>query len=134
MALWRQLYRVLAPGGRIVVTTPNYYSAKGRAWRPLRLMAGMGGGISVYEVLEVPTYGHHWREYSRREVLRYFKLLSPDFVVVKARFMPSYALSAVWWKRMLQRGFDRIPLLRPNLHIEIALPAKCQGIVIQPHW
>lgn len=132
--LWRQLYRVLAPGGRIVVTTPNYYSAKGRAWRPLRFMAGMGGGISIDEVLGVPTYGHHWREYSRREMLRYFKLLSPDFVVAKARAMPTYALSAVSWKRVLQVGFDRIPVLRPNLHIEIELPAKRHGIVAQPHW
>jgi SAM-dependent methyltransferase len=134
VALWRQLYRVLAPGGRIVVTTPNYYSAKGRAWRPLRFIAGMGGGISVDEVLAVHTYGHHWREYSRREMLRYFKLLSPDFVVVKARAMPTYALSAVWWKRMLQRVLDRIPPLRPNLHVEIALPTKDQGIVARPHW
>ena len=90
----------------------------------------MGGG----EVLVVPTYGHHGREYSRREMLRYFKLLSPDFVVVKARAMPTYALSAVWWKRLLQRVLDRIPPLRPNLHLEIAVPAKRRGIVARPHW
>jgi 2-polyprenyl-6-hydroxyphenyl methylase/3-demethylubiquinone-9 3-methyltransferase len=131
---WKQIYRVLAPGGRIVVTTPNYYSAKGRAWSAWRFLRGMGGGITVDEVLGVHTYGHHWREFSKAELLRYFALLSPDFVPVKVRLMPTYVLSSVRWKRLAQRVFDKIPMLRPNLHVEIELPQKARGIVAEPSW
>lgn len=132
--LWQQVYRVLAPNGRIVVTTPNYYSWRGRAWRPLRFLAGYGGGISVDEVLNQHTYSHHWREYSRREVLCYFHLLSPDFVPVKARLMPTYMYSKMRWKSGVQQALDLLPLLRPNLHVELALPVKRHGIVASASW
>lgn len=131
---WKQVYRILSPGGRIVVTTPNYYSAKGRAWSPWRFLRGMGGGVRVDEILGFHTYAHHWREFSRAEMLRYFNLLSPDFVVAKARLMPTYQLSSVRWKRLAQRLFDNVPILRPNLHIEIELPNKKHGIVAKPGW
>lgn len=134
IAFWRQVHRILAPGGRIVVTTPNYYSWKGRAWQFARYLRGYGGGIPVDQVLGTHTYGHHWREYSRKEVLRYFQLLSPDFVPLTARLMPSYMRSKVPWKGAAQWLLDRVPLLRPNLHVEIGLPAKERGIVATPSW
>jgi 2-polyprenyl-6-hydroxyphenyl methylase/3-demethylubiquinone-9 3-methyltransferase len=134
IAFWREVYRILAPGGRIVVTTPNYYSWKGQAWQFARYLSGNGGGISVAQVLRTHTYGHHWREYSRKEVLQYFRLLSPDFMPVKARLMPTYMRSKVPWKSAMQWVFDRVPLLRPNLHVEIALPRKSQGIVATASW
>ncbi|MDR3446338.1 MULTISPECIES: class I SAM-dependent methyltransferase [unclassified Dyella] len=131
---WRQIYRVLKPGGRIVVTTPNYYSWKGRAWQPLRFLSGQGGGISVDEVLGHHTYGHHWREYSAREIARYFRLLSPDFTPAKLRLMHTYRLSDVKWKRITQQLMDACPLLRPNVHAEIELTSKQAGIVAAPSW
>jgi 2-polyprenyl-3-methyl-5-hydroxy-6-metoxy-1,4-benzoquinol methylase len=131
---WRQIYRILAPNGRIVVTTPNYYSWKGRAWQFLRYMSGKGGGISVDQVLQKHTYAHHWREYSRKEVLRYFQLLSPDFMPIKAKLMPTYMHSKVAWKRTAQYLLDQLPILRPNLHIEIGLRQKKNGITAFASW
>ncbi|WP_019465412.1 class I SAM-dependent methyltransferase [Dyella japonica] len=134
VGFWRQVHRVLKPGGRILVTTPNYYSWKGRAWQPLRFARGLGGGISVDEVLGKHTYAHHWREYSAREVARYFQLLSPDFSTAKLRLMHTYRLSDVPWKRSVQRLLDLCPLLRPNIHAEIELTEKRSGIVATPSW
>ncbi|MDY0982069.1 MULTISPECIES: class I SAM-dependent methyltransferase [Stenotrophomonas] len=131
IALWKQVHRILAPGGRIVVTTPNYYSWKGRAWQPLRFLRGQAGGISVDEVLGLGTYAHHWREYSMGEVKRYFQKLSPDFVITKAKVVPTYMRSRTRWKSSVQAILDTVPLLRPNLHIEVSLPAKEYGIVAQ---
>jgi 2-polyprenyl-6-hydroxyphenyl methylase/3-demethylubiquinone-9 3-methyltransferase len=131
---WHQVYRVLAPGGRILVTTPNYYSWKGRAWNMMRFLRGMGGGISVDAILGTHTHGHHWREFSKGEILRYFELLSPDFTPAKSRLLPSYARPRVRWKRVVQSVLDQMPPLRPHLHVEIELRAKTSGIVIEPSW
>lgn len=100
----------------------------------LRITHGLGGGISVSEVLGKQTYAHHWREYSRRAVERYFHLLSPNFTTAKLRLMRTYRLSDVPWKRTTQRLLDICPLLRPSIHAEIELTDKRAGIVATPHW
>lgn len=134
--MWKALYRVLAPGGRIIVTTPNYYSLRGRAWDFKRFWRGYGGGLPVSEVLGFHTYGHHWKEFSRKELIDYFSRLSPDFRISKAIEMPEFhpgqlGATAHWLAKKLE---DRFPVLRPNLHLEIDLPAKEHGITARPGW
>jgi 2-polyprenyl-3-methyl-5-hydroxy-6-metoxy-1,4-benzoquinol methylase len=130
---WKEIHRVLKKGGRIVITTPNYYSAKSRAWHFWRYLTGRGGGISVADVLGIHTYAHHWREYSKAEVIEYFRLLSPDFTTRKARYI-TYSRSKVLWKRLIQNAVNCVPFLRPNLHVEIELSEKSRGIVVEPRW
>lgn len=131
VAMWTELYRLLAPGGRIVVTTPNYYALKGRLWSPRRMLARFGGGLSVDEILKVPTYGPHWKEFSLRELVHYFWMLSPDFRTHKAVYvddyyeMPKVPAPLRWLER-------RVRVLRRNLHLEIELTRKEQGIVVKP--
>ncbi len=131
--LWRQLYRLLAPGARIVVTTPNYYHFDARAWQVRRFLRGHGGGLTVDDLLSMPTHGHHWREFSMSELARYFALLSPDFVVSHRGYPAAYANQPARNRLsgLLQR---RIPGLRQSLHLELDLPEKRQGIVASPQW
>ena len=137
IAFWREVYRVLAPGGRIVVTTPNYYWARGRLWDLGRVVSRRGGGLTVEEILHTPTYGPHWKEYSLREVVTYFSMLSRDFMVARADYVPDprglppggglQGLCARWIEsshRVFYWG----------LHVETELRQKQHGIEVVPHW
>lgn len=136
VALWSSLYRVLRPGGRIVVTTPNYYALRGRLWSPLRFLSGSGGGLTVEKVLSIPTYGPHWKEYSMRELVRYFSLLSPDFRVDRANRVQAFSTGK---SRRPLAGLGRLaeqmaPALRPNLYLEVGLTEKRHGITTRVAW
>ena len=137
VAFWSEIYRVLAPKGRIVVTTPNYYWARGRAWDFSRLRLRMGGGIPVHDILHTPTYGPHWKEYALREIVSYFSMLSSDLVVTKADYVRD------------PRGLPEATTIRQRfgvflesahrifywgLHVEVQLKEKKAGIEITPHW
>lgn len=136
LALWREIHRLMAPAARIVVTTPNYYRLGARAWHWGRFLRGGGGGLGVDEVLSLHTHAHHWKEYSRAELIDYFGQLSADFRCVKARHLTEF--------RPYQRGGrsapirraieSALPLLRPNLHVEIELTGKRHGVSRQPRW
>ncbi len=132
---WKQIHRILAPDGRIVVTTPNYYAWNGRAWRPGRFLLGSGGGIRVDEILNMHTYSHHWREFAMAELIRYFSLLSPDFRIAKAKHVRHFPQAGKHRGTGILSGvFETIPGLRPNLHLEVELVSKDRGIVIEPGW
>lgn len=136
VAMWREIHRVTKPGGRIVVTTPNYYALRGRFWTVRRLLARYGGGLDVADIVNLRTYAHHWKEYSMRELVRYFRLLSPDFHCIKACYTeespPVQKRSA---RRRAAMAIERyLPILRPSLHVELELATKAHGIVVEPHW
>ncbi|MFT3897709.1 MAG: methyltransferase domain-containing protein [Thermomonas sp.] len=131
--MWREFHRLLAPGGRIVVTTPNYYAA-GAIGRRMRRGIGDGGGIAVEEILAYCTHGHHWKEYSRRELLRYFELLSPDFRTRIALVEDDDGTPRSRRQMLVQAMAKAVPVLRSRLHVEVDLPEKRHGIAIEPHW
>lgn len=128
VAFWRAIFRILKPGGRIVVTTPNFYRAGGRAWQWRRFLSGFGSGIDTIEILNVQTYGHHWKEFSRKEVCHYFCSLSPDFLIHRAIEVTKDFSSPNSLLSKLTK------FLLPQLYVEIDLPTKKSGIVVEPHW
>jgi 2-polyprenyl-3-methyl-5-hydroxy-6-metoxy-1,4-benzoquinol methylase len=80
-AYWRRIYELLRPGGFIFMSTPNSLRWVNLISTIKRAVLLQGVGISVESVLSDVTYGHHWKEYSAREIVQYFKSLSPDFQV-----------------------------------------------------
>jgi 2-polyprenyl-3-methyl-5-hydroxy-6-metoxy-1,4-benzoquinol methylase len=125
--MWKEIYRVVAPGGRIVITTPNYYRAGGRAWQWKRFLTGFGAGLPTSEILGIHTTGHHWKEFSLRELQHYFCLLSPDFNCVKGL----YTMDEPEKSNTL---LNRFKWLRQGLHLEVDLMDKANGITIEPGW
>jgi SAM-dependent methyltransferase len=64
-----EINRVLRPGGRLLLTTPNFYSAQ----NVLRLLTGRGFNDAVEEYDKLRAVGHvgHIREYTGREIERF---------------------------------------------------------------
>ena len=136
VAMWREIYRVMKPGARIVITTPNYHALRTRIRQWWRAIHGLGAGVDVEHVLRLHTLGHHWKEYSRRELERYFTLLSPDFSCQNFAYVEAFRPSAT---RKVGTGLvlllERlIPFVRPDLYVEVELTRKAAGIVVEPHW
>jgi 2-polyprenyl-6-hydroxyphenyl methylase/3-demethylubiquinone-9 3-methyltransferase len=136
VAMWREIYRVMKPGARIVVTTPNYYALRATLRRWLRALQRRGGGVPVEQVLALKTHGHHWKEFSRRELEDYFAMLSPDFRCTNFAYTQEY-LEAVRKRPgagLLLAIEAAIAPLRPDLYVEVELVRKDKGIVVEPHW
>ena len=92
--------------------------------------------MGVEQVLSLHTLGHHWKEYSRRELFAYFAMLSPDFTCRNFAYVEAYepavrpriGTGLVLWLEHV------VPPLRPDLYLEIELTRKDKGIVVEPHW
>lgn len=136
VAMWQEIYRVMRPGARIVLTTPNYYALRSSLRRWLRALRRDGGGVAVRDVLGVNTLGHHWKEYSMRELQDYFGLLSPDFRCINAAYTEDFQTTYLTKRGgKLVNWLERaLPPLRPDIYIEVELVSKRLGIAIQPHW
>ncbi len=79
ITFWQEIYRLLKPGGLIYVSTPNALSAQGVMRAVKNLISFKGIGNSLEMIFSQVTYGHHWKEYSYRELKRYFQMLSDEF-------------------------------------------------------
>src|SRR5438445_2628491 len=136
VAMWREIYRVMKPGGRIVVTTPNFYGLRRLLRATGRFVRGEGGSVAVDSILHQPSFAHHWKEYSLRELRHYFCTLSSDFVPGHTAYVTKYEASAVHpaIDTILRCIESLFPSLRPNLYVEIVLLQKTQEIAIDPQW
>lgn len=134
--MWKAIYRVLRPGGRIILTTPNFYRTENILSSLLRFFRGLGSGISIADILELETFGPHWKEYSKKEIKSYFGLLSPDFSVVRdvyVDFEIEY-LHLNWKGILVYRTSKIVPFLRSGIFASIELREKSAGITIDPGW
>lgn len=134
LAMWKAIHRVLRPGGRIIVTTPNYYFVYPMMNSIFRFLSGWGNGIPVTEILSRKTNVPHWKEFSRKELSKYFELLSADFSIQDEQYFAWFNKnSQLNWKGNL--AYDKkniIPYFRKGLYLAIELVDKNSGILIKP--
>jgi 2-polyprenyl-3-methyl-5-hydroxy-6-metoxy-1,4-benzoquinol methylase len=80
---WKQIYRVMKPGASLIITTPNSVYFRFLFEKLSDLVAHSQLGISLDSIFHSGTHGHHWKEFSIHELIRYFSLLSSDFQACK---------------------------------------------------
>ena len=134
--MWKEIHRVLRPRGKIIVTTPNYYYLPNRINRLKRSIKLLGGYISLEDIFANVTFGHHWKEYSVRELKRYFALLSKDFHVSKASLFNPYGYPVLSVRRTFFYILGLIfRELQKSIYVEVCLQTKESGIQLkQPKY
>jgi 2-polyprenyl-6-hydroxyphenyl methylase/3-demethylubiquinone-9 3-methyltransferase len=131
---WKQVYRVLRSGGRIIVTTPNAFYHRSAAERLERLLRGEGYGPTVDDILSTGTYGHHWKEFTVSELRAYFAYLSPDFDTTRFEmcYPPADEIPIIG-------GFEdtisqNVDVRAAMIYLDVVLRAKEHGITVNPPW
>lgn len=72
MAFGRMIISMLSDKGKLYLTTPNSMRLYNLLWMLKRIIMFQGIGLDVDEIFKQPTYFHHWKEYSPKEVRKYF--------------------------------------------------------------
>ncbi|GAB4124144.1 MAG: hypothetical protein Tsb0027_22420 [Wenzhouxiangellaceae bacterium] len=127
VGMWQAIHRVLKPGGKVIITTPNYYFWQSRAWGFGRFARRMGGGIPVHEIITQITYGHHWKEYSGREIVRYFDILPVSLYVDHMHYVSfnhAHRQRIPGFRSFCGRQLEqRIGFFRDSIYAEVAVYA-----------
>lgn len=132
---WKEIYRILRPGGRIVITTPNAFYHRSIDTQMNRLLSGRGGfGITVNDIMATGTYGHHWKEYSLPELRDYFAKLSRDFDTSR-HAMPTRAEDLNTMLGPISELVAACADVRAHsIYLDVVLTQKDAGISISPPW
>lgn len=73
--MWEGIFGLLKKKGNIYITTPNSLSIRRIAYQIFRILNFEGYGPKLEELLLKPAYALHWKEYSPKEIRKYFKIL-----------------------------------------------------------
>ena len=128
--MWRHIFDMLKPNGYLIVTTPNSLSLR-KTYRGFRrLLSRTGQGIAVDQIFSTVTYGHHWKEYSKFELIDYFVRLGIPFENIQVdyvRYPPAEASKPKGFKSAIKHHGRSIlyrfihATLKPDLFCTVKL-------------
>ncbi|HEY1980210.1 MAG TPA: methyltransferase domain-containing protein [Xanthobacteraceae bacterium] len=135
---WQRVYALMKPGSVIYITTPNSLTP----WKMLHAFKNIvtmrGIGISMPEILHTVTYGHHWKEYSGKEIREYFALMSSDFHVEIRNFNLPMAPLPVSLKGVIRQAVhwagSFVPSFRDQIDVVVRLKSKSLWRIQPPEF
>ena len=133
---WKALYRILKPGGLIYISTPNAFALPNYIRNLKNTLLLKSIGITVDEILAKVTYGHHWKEYSPKEIRTYFSQLSPDFEVkVSPYHYKDFELKPPYFMfKLLSRIGNMTATFADDLEVIVTLKQKTQWSIQEPEY
>ena len=134
---WKRIHRLVKDNGIIYITTPNSFTIYNiiRSLKNILLLKGIG--INVNSIFENVTYGHHWKEYSAREIKMYFDYLTDGFKVQISSYYYKY-FEPENFRGSLRNIFfkigNSIPFFRDELEIIISVDKSKQWKATSPKY
>lgn len=133
---WKLIYQILKPGGLIYISTPNAFALPSYV-RAIKNAFGLKSiGITVDDIFLKVTYGHHWKEFSAKEIKKYFNLLSPDFEIeVNPYNYKQYDLKPPYLLfKLLSRLGNMTNIFADDLEVIVKLNEKKVWGIEEPHY
>ncbi len=123
---WKLIYQILKPGGLIYISTPNAFALPSYVRAIKNTLGRKSIGITVDDIFSKVTYGHHWKEYSAKEIKKYFETLSPDFSVeVNPYKYKSYDLKPPFLMfKLLSKLGNMTKIFADDLEVIVSLKQK----------
>jgi len=86
---WTLMHRKMKVGGKIIITTPDYFYLHGAFVSDIKkILCGFSSGILNHDILHVPDYAPHWKEFSAKDMHEYFAYLSKNFQILSSHHVP----------------------------------------------
>jgi 2-polyprenyl-3-methyl-5-hydroxy-6-metoxy-1,4-benzoquinol methylase len=137
LEMWRALFEMMKPNSHLFVTTPNSMSLQG-TWRGARrLLSRRGQGIDVSEIFSTVTFGHHWKEYSRQELVEYFSHLGislEDIVVEPVQYERHAVPQRSGLKSVAKAILMSVDALKPDLFCTVRLGSVKPKVPESPRY
>jgi 2-polyprenyl-6-hydroxyphenyl methylase/3-demethylubiquinone-9 3-methyltransferase len=132
---WKKVHRIMKDHGIIYLSTPNAITVYAIIRTIYNVLSFKSIGISIHEIFQHVTYGHHWKEYSVHEIHQYFKSLNDGFTVHTKKFTyktvpPTNSLSS-WGRNLLFSLGNAIPYFKEAIEAVIRID-KSQPWKIDP--
>jgi 2-polyprenyl-3-methyl-5-hydroxy-6-metoxy-1,4-benzoquinol methylase len=131
---WKKMHSLVRNNGIIYLTTPNSLTLYAILKTIFNVARFKGIGIDINAVLGTVTYGHHWKEYSSREIKQYFDKLNNGFKVSINKFhyqaYPAQGIKSRLRKMVVDTG-NLIPYFRDAIEAVIRVD-KTQEWKIDP--
>ena len=111
--MWEGIFKLLKKRGKVYITTPNSLSLRRILYQIFRILNFEGYGPKLEDLLLKPSYALHWKEYSPKEMRKYFEILGHKV---------DLCVNYYSYKKLL-RSFSPFDIIGMFLNL-IALPIK----------
>jgi 2-polyprenyl-3-methyl-5-hydroxy-6-metoxy-1,4-benzoquinol methylase len=125
IGFWKRVHTLIKQNGAIYITTPNSLTLYAIVKQLYQLISLKGIGMDVKAIFPTVTYGHHWKEYSAKEIKQYFQILNDGFKVSiqKFSYKPLEPIGSVKGKGsiFLEQLSNRIPFFKEALEVMVTV-------------
>lgn len=138
IGFWKRIHTIIKPNGNIYITTPNSITLYAIVKTLYQLLSGSGIGIDIKAIFPTVTYGHHWKEYSAKEMKAYFNIMNDGFKVSVQKFCykPAEGPDSVKGKGsiLLEKLGNQIPFFKEAMEVVVKVDKSLPWKVNIPEY